>query len=759
MAANKRRKLNTAEQPQVLSAFARLRQSHNERDIPTPPVEPSVSSQEINEQDASNNGSPVLNVTTIRKTSKTTRISRPVVSYEGSSASDGRFKGPSRGFPTPYVADLSDPADNLLGNHTATLTPIVQFSNFKPTKSNFQKKAGGKLYLKLSEGERLVILGSYGIQITSGKVTVSGALLKPSAHGAYWVHAPHCHALPVIRCPEEAVVEIEPLPAANSIRSLGMLSPLFRRLWDDEHQARPPRKMKQVDATYEILFTSADGPKRVMLSDLKSPPEWNREIENLTVASSFKPINAMITGPKSSGKSTFVKLLVNQFLTDFKGKRHAAHVIVMDLDPGQPEHGVPGQVSLVQVTKPLLAPSFCRPLLGSISDSGTNMIRSHTLASISPASDPKLYLEAAADLLNYYRNLFGSCSLIVNTPGWIQGTGLDLLTSLIELLRPTEVIYMATGPVDVVDSLQGSFKSGTVTKLPSQTTQYTSRTAAHLRAMQTMSYFHADIRDASKHGAASWWNPDPLSTLPPWLLRYAVPAPGILGIMCYDYQAPPELLAEAINGTVLAVVEIESYLAFRVPAAEVDRQEHMDTTDTVIDTDGSDAQPPVELVREDFTVITPEGIPFIDNGSTLDPRYSQTIGHILVRGIDTKKRVLQVLTPIPESRIEQINEKGGHVVLVSGKFDPPSWSYTEDLYHQASIGGEDEEAESNEPMEVMQEDEDDSSEPEREDPNDLNPVSAHTPWIEVLRGNQRRGIGSRVWRVRRDLGKTGNAGE
>lgn len=31
--------------------------------------------------------------------------------------------------------------------------PIIQFSNFRPTKSNFKKKADGKVQLKLSEGD------------------------------------------------------------------------------------------------------------------------------------------------------------------------------------------------------------------------------------------------------------------------------------------------------------------------------------------------------------------------------------------------------------------------------------------------------------------------------------------------------------------------------------------------------------------------------------------------------------------------------
>jgi polynucleotide 5'-hydroxyl-kinase GRC3/NOL9 len=494
-----------------------------------------------------------------------------------------------------------------------------------------------------------------------------------------------------------------------------------------------------------------------MLSDLKSPPEWRRDIEKLVLASKSKPIVAMITGPKSSGKSTFGKLLNNQLLTDATGKRQAGSVAIMDLDPGQPEHGMPGQVSLVRVTEPLFGPSFCRPLPGLLPDSGTTVIRSHTLAAISPASDPKLYLAAAADLLNHYQNRLGSLPLIINTPGWIQGTGLDLLVALVSLFRPSHLVYMGTGPFDVIESLQANFKSGALMQLPSQTTQYTSRTAAHLRSMQAMSYFHANHHTPTKSKFPPGWDPDPLSTVPPWQLAYAGSTPGMLGIMCYDYQAPSDLLCGAINGTILAVVEIESSSAFYVPTAEDDVREqeamNMDSVDT-------NELSSLEYVRKELTTITPEGIPFINSGSTLNPRYSQTIGLALVRGIDTENSVLQVLTPISEDRIQQINEKGGQIVLVSGRFDPPSWAYTEDLYHQAaSFAHGDEESDEEEQLDAMGEGPAEAQSRHELEESETVSVSVSTPWIEVLHGNQKRGIGSRVWRVRRDLGRTGTTGD
>lgn len=444
----------------------------------------------------------------------------------------------------------------------------------------------------------------------------------------------------------------------------------------------------------------------------------------------------IVTGPKSAGKSTFAKLLINQLLTEKVDKKKSGRnnnnncVAVLDLDPGQPEFGPPGQVSLVQVTEPIFSPSFCRPLLSIGHGSDTHIIRSHTLASVTPASDPELYLAAITDLITHYRNRIGSLPLVVNTPGWVQGTGLDLLTSLIESIRPSHVLYMASGPLDVIESLQASFKHGEITILPSQTTQYTTRTAAQLRAMQVMSYFHSETSTERQE-----WNTEPLSMLPPWKVQFSGAVSGILGVICYDYQAPPNVLADAINGTVLALVEVESPVA--------------------LSTENKD-QTPIsswKAIETDAIAATPEGVPYIQPGWALNPKHSQTIGLALLRGIDVANRSLQLLTPVSDERIRQINEKGGRIVLVSGKFDPPSWAYTEDLYRQSlNTTDEGDNEDVDEEMDIIDEDEavDSEHEPHQED---LETASAPTPWIEVLRGNQKRGTASRVWRVRRDLGR------
>ncbi|OTA52909.1 hypothetical protein K449DRAFT_340263 [Hypoxylon sp. EC38] len=690
------------------------------------------------------------------KKSKKGPTVQPAPNHENGASADVKDSPPTEAnnaydSPSASARSTSPPtSDDEVSVKQAKVLPI-QLSNFKPSKSNYQRRKDGRIVLKLFDGDRLVILGSYGLRVTAGEITINGATLR-SSDKIHWVDAPYCHALPVVRCSDSATIELLSRQKSDGLRSLERLSPLFRKLWN-ESNAASDAKYTPSDSSFQILYTSTDGPKKTVLQDLVSPPEWNREVAKLVNSSSSKPSSFMITGPKSSGKSTFGKILTNRLITDqLSDSKSRANrgVAVLDFDPGQPEYCVAGQIALVLLTEPVFSPSFSRPLPGP----GIPMIRSHALASISPASDPELYVEAALDLMTHYRNTLARYPLIINTPGWIQGTGLDLLTSLITALRPTEVIYMSeSGPAEAVEALQDSCKHTVFSTLPSQASQLTSRTAAHFRSMQTMSYFHSETRSGEADGYLIQWNPKPLTTVPPWQVSYKGPNRGVFGIMCYDYQAPLDLLADAINGTIVAVVAVESAKAFRQSSERAELLN--DAAADAMDIDGNGDEPTsssFSSLGEKIISMTPEGIPFIDtaNVTTLDPRYSHSLGLVLVRGIDVENGVLQLLTPLSAEAIEDVTSKGGEIVLVSGKFDTPSWAYTEDLYYRAHHEVDDEA------------DLDESMDDDDDDLNVENEVFAEAvdptqvPWVEVLHGNQKRGTGSKVWRVRRDLGRTGN---
>lgn len=429
--------------------------------------------------------------------------------------------------------------------------------------------------------------------------------------------------------------------------------------------------------------------------------------------------------------------------------------MVLDLDPGQPEYSPPGVVSLSKITAPNLSPSFCHPTLNT----SQGQIRAHAIASVTPALDPAHFIECALDLFSHYQKSPDSGSpLVINTPGWIQGTGLDILSELITVIRPTEVIYTSQdGPEETVSSLQSACASQPpipFTTLPSQpvdisATSSSPRTPLHLRTMQTMSYFHLSPGNQPNPESESpnWtWDPTPLTDLRPWRVRYGGPNRGFLGVICYDHQPTPDLLAEAVNGMVLGLVKIETRSALRglcLPSSS---------------SSPSSPSPNKEETQPHAETETEGSIPLIPNpqGLTLSPRHSRLLGVVLVRGVDVARQELQLLTPLSEEAVAGL--KGEELVLVAGKFDTPSWAYAEGLYLDkakngkvdrtivgSGSGGDEKEDEEGEGEGESTE------EGEREE--DGRRRRMEVPWVEMLHGSQKRAVGSKVWRVRRDLGR------
>ena len=486
------------------------------------------------------------------------------------------------------------------------------------------------------------------------------------------------------------------------------------------------------------------------------------------------PRAIMVCGPKSSGKSTFAKFCVNRLLSTSKdtpptkNSLKQAGVAFLDLDPGQPEFSPPGQLSLVHVCEPNFGPPFTHP----VPNVKSTVIRSHSIAAISPSLDPSLYMACVSDLFAHYRNLLSTepeCPLVVNTPGWVYGTGLEILVELITQLRPSEIIYMSQdGPAEVVNTLREAAKATPVVTLPSQISEYTTRTAAHLRTMQAMSYFHLDpTREA---GLA--WNRLPLTSIPPWEIMYSGNNPGLLGVICYGEQPPVDLLADTINGTLVAIVVIDDMAAIpgwvseggdsHSPTQIMDKDMNIQNNDTKIRAYDQDFSQTQHFERPLIVPTPDQGIPYFNpsNAISLHPKYSHCIGLGLVRGIDVARRRLQLLTPIPSNVIEDLIQAGKSIVLISGKLDTPGWAYIEGITQRmaldkatrkesGSAGVDDEESSEFDAFEGT-----DEAETRR-----LGDAFQNAPWVDKLEGSQGRGIGARVWRVRRDLGKTGDGGD
>jgi polynucleotide 5'-hydroxyl-kinase GRC3/NOL9 len=235
-------------------------------------------------------------------------------------------------------------------------------------------------------------------------------------------------------------------------------------------------------------------------------------------------------------------------------------------------------------------------------------------------------------------------------------------------------------------------------------------------------------------------------------------------VMCLGEQPPAEMVLDTINGTLVAVVVMDGIIAIpglRNNILDPDSDSHLNRVrfdNWKIDhTETTESELPISDNQEEQIMIqTPELIPYFNPkiAMSLDPRYSHTIGLALIRGVDTNRRRFHLLSPISSTFLENIKLSRKLIVLVSGKLDTPGWAYTEHFYKRAVVekGGK------TQSTKLFYNDAEGSrdarSDADLDSQSELGADFECAPWTERVQGGQGRGAGARVWRVRRDLGKS-----
>lgn len=444
--------------------------------------------------------------------------------------------------------------------------------------------------------------------------------------------------------------------------------------------------------------------------------QWSSSIKHLSQRGG--QLRALVCGPKASGKSTFSRYLLNHLLSPAPptegGYNATDGVAFLDLDPGQPEFSPMGQVYLAHLRSPFFGPPFTHPALDNAADG--YVYRAHHIGATSPKDDPDHYVLAATDLMDRYRSLLATypqCPLIINYPGWIFGLGLEVATWLVKTLGLSDVVYMSEkGPTEVVEPLaQAAYEARVaLTTLPSQPTDFVSRSSAQLRSMQIQSYFHQTQPDTVRNPL---WLETPTSRARPILVDYAGRRQGIQGVMVLGSQLDPDLLHDVLDGSIVGIVAVESSTAIlgdrdgdgdgggekkkmmmmiesdspdnnTVP--EVTNERVSADTDDMHDMhEQSDGSPATTAMEPYITRTARENLPYLFTGSGSctppDPSTSRCLGLALVRSIDVSTQKLELVTPVPGGRIREALEQGGQgIILVRGQMDNPNWAISEEYY-------------------------------------------------------------------------------
>ncbi|KAJ5933356.1 hypothetical protein N7454_005685 [Penicillium verhagenii] len=599
------------------------------------------------------------------------------------------------------VASVAADAD---GYESAAETPI-EMQNFPLSKARLNKNKivysdESTLCIRIQERTNLALIGQYDIWVKRGVISLMGAKLQPSPR-VYRVYAPSTHSLPIIKCVSgvEGEAEVEIKSCSSGLSRLRDMSPLYQKVWNGENTAADKATLKGTSKnsqrSFSVLYTSAEDPLKRHLRPLHLDKKWSASIKALSQRQGR--LRVLVCGPKASGKSTFSRYLLNHVLSPApeteNGFVNTDGVAFLDLDPGQPEFAPMGQVYLAHLRAPFFGPPFTHP---SVDSRDGQILRAHHIGATSPKEDSDHYAQATMDLLDRYHSLlaeYPQCPLIVNYPGWIFGQGLEVATWLVKCLGLSDVVYMSEkGPQEVIEPLKFAANEAKVpmTILPSQPTDFVSRSSAQLRSMQIQSYFHSSH---STEISNPRWSELPLSRTRPMAVDYAGSKQGILGIMATGSQISPDMLCEVLEGSIVGLVAIESASAI-VGASSAESADcstssledengspvdHMDMDSEEPKTNGSTSLSPADMV-----VRTPEGLPYLFTGSgsctPLNPKASNCLGLALVRSVDVGSQRIELSTPIPSSRIRDAIEQGHSLVLVRGQLDSPNWAISEEYY-------------------------------------------------------------------------------
>ena len=536
------------------------------------------------------------------------------------------------------------------------------------------------------------------------------------------------------------------------------------------------------------IHTLSDDPYQRPIKIVETSSDWQVLINHLTESISSHIRVVLVCGPKGSGKSTFSRLLVNAFLARSKSVPSSTGVAYLDLDPGQPEFSPPGEVSLFHLRSYILSPPFAHPMVNG--HLGDQVVKAHHVGALTPRDDPSHYTECAMDLAQCYQQLlhgYPSCPLVINSSGWILGHGLEILIDLIQTPMLTDVVYMSTtGPEEIVRELVQVAHLVHVPfhTLRSQPSRYVTRTAADLRGMQSLSYFHLDMIDEINLR----WDPSPLKFSYSSEFRYTGVHQDFLGIMVLGQVLDPNCLADLIDGSVLGVVAIDANSTLSSQAKVPDsaagmfkngliiQQDHDRITSTTCVTkpssrDGQDLcnnrlwSHFASIFSEDRQGLphstldpasvcrTEEDLPYLFHGAgacmPLDPSRSHSLGQVLVRGIDRDKKVLRIFTPIPSQTFRKYREARIQIVLVRGKLDTPTWAYQEEC--TAALTKEKSRVEGGIGPENKLEEVRGEGDADLGIGFNLEAWAKRKPWVRANRGREDRHRRDKVWKARRNL--------
>ncbi|KGG51367.1 hypothetical protein DI09_37p40 [Mitosporidium daphniae] len=313
----------------------------------------------------------------------------------------------------------------------------------------------------LEPGQAIAIVGYGYITVKSGDVECFGARINAS-HGKITFFSPECYSLMVFSAPIASSCLISLCEGNIKWRQLTSFLDL-KDIWGDGgFLSTLKSKCSEIYSIFEGLHAISLSEESINtgFSYLSPMPLW-KDLSGYL--GSLNPLSVVVFGSKGSGKSTFLKYLINSSLSQHQvnacSTPRASGVLLMNLDCGQAELGPPATVSLFHIDKFILGPSFATQC---------SHIHQEYVGVISIAENPKGYLHAVERLCNFlHKKAPKGLPVFVNTMGWTTGLGLELFKCTINLVRPSTIIPLMESVTSAEDLSSSTLVKEAVQKLSS----------------------------------------------------------------------------------------------------------------------------------------------------------------------------------------------------------------------------------------------------------------------------------------------------
>lgn len=304
----------------------------------------------------------------------------------------------------------------------------------------------------LEKNQHLLICGQFNLQIIKGGITYNNVHYNSGYKNWEFWH-PACNAIsPIVssfyagwesklflnREYQHFTTQFESydcvLKISNgcNITELSSLLPELRDMWGPLNISLLPGIARK-QLTFNIISKISDS---VRILDIST--EWSTVIDEMRIfhANSSQDMRVMVIGGKNSGKSTLMRLLVQNFLHSNNDLSYEA-IHYLDIDPGQPEYSPPESISWNKVDPKSMS-------LGQHLCQGRfTTIKQHFIGSSSPQDWPETYSNAVESLLKEWQteNFMGTSFL--NIPGWIKGFGVKIINHALDHFKPTHIIFLS----------------------------------------------------------------------------------------------------------------------------------------------------------------------------------------------------------------------------------------------------------------------------------------------------------------------------